>query len=480
MSENTLLRIDKLLLENYRCFSKCPVDFHPKVTVIVAENAGGKTAILDALRIALLPFVTGIGKAKHCPGFLRSDMRGYDHETGISGEAVGLPTSDMPTCFIAAGVISGQPTQWRRERSERELFGQTTRKDMDHVRRLARNLTERIYSESRDGGRGEQSPLPVVAYYGTGRLYSEPRLTKVKRWLAQSSNTRMSAYLDCLSPSSSYKSFSTWFGQRWENISESSSRAEGFQGRPENQITAVREAVKVVLEPTGWVTMDWQSADKDDEGRTYGIGYIQVENSGGEKVPLFTQSDGIRNMVALVGDLAHRCVRLNPHLGEAAARETSGIVMIDEVDMHLHPQWQQRVVELLRTAFPKVQFVLTTHSPHVLSTVEANSIRVVQIGADGIGRTDSVLSQTRGDESGNVLSRVMNVNPVPNIGPARVLSTYRGMVQMGLDETEKAQRIWQHLVFRFGENHHLLQEAAVLRDLQVFKREHKLPPGGPD
>ena len=478
MSENTLLRIDKLLLENYRCFSKCPVDFHPKLTVLVAENAGGKTAILDALRLALLPFVTGIGKAKSCPGFLRSDMRGYDHEAGLSGEKAGFPIAAIPTSILAAGAIDGQPTQWRRERSERQLFGQTTRKDMVHVRRIARNLTERIYSESRDGGRGEQSPLPVVAYYGTGRLYSEPRLSKVKRWLAQSSNTRMSAYLDCLSPSSSYKSFSAWFGQRWEDIGESRSRAEGFQGRPENQITAVREAVKVVLEPTGWVTMDWQPADQDDEGRTYGTGHIQVENSSGSKVPLYTQSDGIRNMVALVGDLAHRCVRLNPHLAEAAARETSGIVMIDEVDMHLHPQWQQRVVELLHTAFPKIQFVLTTHSPHVLSTVSVKSIRVVEIDADGIGQTDSELSQTRGDESGNVLSRVMNVNPVPNIGPARVLSTYRGMVQMGLDETEKAQRIWRYLVSQFGEGHHLLEEAAVLRDLQVFKREHKLPPKG--
>lgn len=473
MSENTLLRIDKLLLENYRCFSKCPVDFHPKLTVLVAENAGGKTAILDALRLALLPFVTGIGKAKSCPGFLRSDMRGYDHETNVLGKPAGFPTPALSTSIVAEGSIVGEPTRWRRERIERELFGQTTRRDMDHVRRLARNLTERIYSESRDGGRGTQSPLPVVAYYGTGRLYSEPRLSKAKRWLVQSSNTRMSAYLDCLSPSSSYKSFSAWFGQRWEDLGEGRSRAEGFQARPENQIAAVREAVKVVLEPTGWVTMDWQQPDQDDDGRIYGNGFIRVKNSAGEKVPLYTQSDGIRNIVALVGDLAHRCVRLNPHLGEAAAKETSGIVMIDEVDMHLHPQWQQRVVELLQTAFPKVQFVLSTHSPHVLSTVDSDSIRVIEFGENGIGSALKPRSQTRGDESGNVLSRVMNVNPVPDIGPARALSAYLGLVQNGLDQSEKALTIWQHLISRFGEDHHLLQEAATLRRLQEFKREYK-------
>ena len=80
----------------------------------------------------------------------------------------------------------------------------------------------------------------------------------------------------------------------------------------------------------------------------------------------------------MAADLAYRMVRLNPDLGAMAALETPGIVLIDEVDMHLHPSWQQAVVYDVRKAFPNVQFIVTTHSPQVLSTVPAEAIRILR------------------------------------------------------------------------------------------------------
>jgi predicted ATP-binding protein involved in virulence len=88
-------------------------------------------------------------------------------------------------------------------------------------------------------------------------------------------------------------------------------------------------------------------------------------------------SDGVRNMIALVADIAYRMARLiNSDLGREAARETPGLVLIDEVDMHLHPEWQQVVLKTLTLAFPRVQFVLTTHSPQVISPVPSSSANV--------------------------------------------------------------------------------------------------------
>ena len=86
-------------------------------------------------------------------------------------------------------------------------------------------------------------------------------------------------------------------------------------------------------------------------------------------------SDGVRNMIALVADIARRCASLNPHLNEAAARLTPGVLLIDEVDMHLHPRWQQLVVGLLQNAFPAMQMILSTHSQPctVYSRVRFNS-----------------------------------------------------------------------------------------------------------
>ncbi len=86
-------------------------------------------------------------------------------------------------------------------------------------------------------------------------------------------------------------------------------------------------------------------------------------------LPFRYLSDGYRNMVAMAADIAVRCATLNPHLGAEAARGTPGVVLIDEVDLHLHPRWQRRVVDDLLRAFPKVQFFGTTHSPFIIQSL---------------------------------------------------------------------------------------------------------------
>jgi predicted ATP-binding protein involved in virulence len=102
----------------------------------------------------------------------------------------------------------------------------------------------------------------------------------------------------------------------------------------------------------------------------------------------------------MVADLAHRCVRLNPHFGAEAAVRSPGLVLIDEVDMHLHPAWQQSVLAALRRAFKNMQFIVTTHSPQVISTVPARCIRIL----DGAA-VASAPPGTQGAESSRVLKR---------------------------------------------------------------------------
>jgi predicted ATP-binding protein involved in virulence len=89
----------------------------------------------------------------------------------------------------------------------------------------------------------------------------------------------------------------------------------------------------------------------------------------GRRLPFRLLSDGVRNMLALVADVARRAATLNPHLGADAARKTPGVVLIDEVDLHLHPRWQRRVLDDLRRTFPLVQFVATTHSPFIVQSL---------------------------------------------------------------------------------------------------------------
>lgn len=458
---NTLLRLDHLSVKNFRCFAACELDLHPALTVLVAENAQGKTTLLEALRLALQDFVTTASNTKQSSGFDRGDIHS---RPGKLGEM----ESELPTEFRVAGTINREPVSWSRTLIRDSFHARTSTKDTKIVRGLALRMAARS-----DDSVDPPEILPVVAYYGTGRLYDEHRLTEGKLRLAESSPARVSAYLDCLSPSSSYKSFSAWFGQKWDQSGDPRYRALGFDARPENHIAAVRDAVRIVLDPTGWTTVDWKPATQDEDGRNYRPGHIVLRHAEKGQLPLTHLSDGVRNMVALVGDLAHRCIRLNPFLGENAAKQTPGIVLIDEVEMHLHPGWQQLVVAMLQAAFPSVQFVLSTHSPHVLSTVDFDSIRVLYLN-EGQGGANKPQFQTLGDESAGVLARVMDVDPVPDVEATRWLSHYRALVQDSQDQSEDANETWSKLVDHFGAEHHLLQEAAILRRLQEFKRQNKV------
>ncbi len=86
-------------------------------------------------------------------------------------------------------------------------------------------------------------------------------------------------------------------------------------------------------------------------------------------LPFSYLSDGYRNMLAMAADIAVRCVTLNPHLKGKSSAKTPGVVLIDEIDLHLHPRWQRRVVDDLLRTFPKIQFFGTTHSPFVIQSL---------------------------------------------------------------------------------------------------------------
>jgi len=90
--------------------------------------------------------------------------------------------------------------------------------------------------------------------------------------------------------------------------------------------------------------------------------------------PVNLLSDGQRTILAMTADIAYRAAVLNPHLGERAILETPGIVLIDEIDLHLHPNWQRKIINNLRTSFPLIQFMVTTHSPTIVQSLQPGEV----------------------------------------------------------------------------------------------------------
>jgi predicted ATP-binding protein involved in virulence len=169
-------------------------------------------------------------------------------------------------------------------------------------------------------------------------------------------------------------------------------------------------------------------------------------------------------MIGMVADVAYRMVSLNPHLSERAVRETPGIVLIDEVDMHLHPEWQQVVLESLRSALPRVQFIVTTHSPQVLTTVEREKIRVL-VERDGQITAEIPLQNAYARESRTALEDIMDVRSRPPIKVAKALEEYQDLIERGEIDSSRALELRRELETRYGS----ASEEMQLADLVIAR-----------
>lgn len=400
--------------------------------------------MLDALSVAIRYLVDELRGAS-AQGFHRSDVR-------LARAPTGAMVPVTPTTLHGEALIDGQKTMWTRELTSIE--GKTIFADADELRaRAARLLADlRDYADHK---KPDPPLLPVIAYYGTGRLWSAHRLTGSKRKFAKDLSLQTSAYVDCLSPSSSYAQFGVWFESVVREAQNELQTGIPSPHQPQSLVAAVRHAANIVLAPSGWHTLDWDFVSSE----------VVASHPDHGRLPVSLLSDGIRNLIALVADLAHRAVRLNPHFAERACQLTPGIVLIDEVDMHLHPSWQQSVIASLREAFANVQFIVTTHSPIVISTVPHASIRII----DPHGISQPSL-QTEGYDSTFALGTVFGVTTAPPAVPAaQQLSDYRALIEQDQADSEPARALLAKLVAHFGDQHPAILATKSLRRLQSLK-----------
>lgn len=173
-------------------------------------------------------------------------------------------------------------------------------------------------------------------------------------------------------------------------------------------------------------------------------------------------SDGVRNMIALVADIAYRMVRLNSSFGRDAVCQTPGLVLIDEVDMHLHPEWQQIILSHLTTAFPKLQFVVTTHSPQVLSTVKREQVRLLSENIAGETVAAIPEGRTYGRSNADVLETVMAVSPEPVVPERETLNQYMALIEQGDWRSEEVKELRRRLSAELGEDYPLLVKADMI------------------
>jgi len=351
------MKICELRLQNFRKFDDAVFRFNVDsgVTVLIGDNATGKTALLEALSIMmgsyLLDFKAGVNR-----GISRDQVRLKQVKLG---DTVSLePQWAEGVRLTATGLLEAltgeqSPVTWSRALHSEK--GRTTRVEASEIAGIGREARHRV-------DKGEEVLLPVFGYYGTGRLWhlkQEVKLTKPE--------SRVAGYRDCLDPASSHKLFLKWFAQL--------EQASFQKGEKYGVLEAVRQAVRTCIPDCKQLYFDIE------------LQQLMIQLDEGQLFSFDNLSDGYRNMLAIVADIAHRAGRLNPQLTDRAALQTPGIVLIDEVDLHLHPKWQRGVMSDLRTAFPHVQFIVTTHSPFIIQSLKPGE--VIDLNCDLPADTES-------------------------------------------------------------------------------------------
>ncbi len=181
-------------------------------------------------------------------------------------------------------------------------------------------------------------------------------------------------------------------------------------------------------------------------------------------------SDGFRSILSMVADLAYRMVRLNPQLGEKAITNTPGVVLIDEIDMHLHPLWQQTVLLDMQRAFPQIQFIVTTHSPQVISSVPPESVRVLVWGRsfEGVRRVSFAL----GASSAQILQDIQNVALRSEKLPiVQSLKRYLNLISEDKWDSEEALKLRKQLDAWAQGNEPALLRADMDIRMRQFRRK---------
>ena len=346
------MRIDKLEIENFKLFAQQEFTFHPQFNLVIGENGSGKTSLLNALSVALGGWAHAYIKSKNN---LRPIANDEIREIQIDNRF-----DKTKETFIKAygkGEIVDQfrkqneiIAMWIRERDENQQRTQGRvwyapfNKDYElDFKKLGSNVLNYIE-------KGNKFNLPLIAFYECDRLWKPKDKLNVEA-AAKAQYTRFAPYVDCFHTATDHQAIGEWLlKQKLISLDEG-------EETPLSQ--SMRNAAKAALEGCVGFKFD------------IGQARVMVEFVDGTITPFEHLSDGQRTIVSLFCDIARRAAILNPHLGGNASAETQGVVLIDELDLHLHPKWQRNVIESLRKAFPKIQFICTTHSPFLIQSLRS-------------------------------------------------------------------------------------------------------------
>ena len=364
-----MIKLKNLHLEYFRGFEDVTIDFGNHITCIAGINGAGKTTCLDAIAYNL-SWITEMFKL---PPYQNGKYVGPDEKNKNAIYPAKISTDvdingSVTNIIIGADLMPGITIKFADQPSLKELFAK---------------INKAYPLENRKN-------IPVIMYYPANR--SELDIDASVDSENDLSN-QYEIYKNNMESAVHYKDFFRWFRDREDR--ENEEMVERYKKKEENQyyedkaLKAVRNAISVLLPNFSQMTVNRKK-------QTFIIKKDDVE------LDFSMLSDGEKEIITIFGDIARRLALANVELDNSL--EGEGIILIDEIDLHLHPSWQRKICNALVQTFPNCQFIITTHSPQVLGELHPEDIRLLD------NFKVSVPSQSYGLDSNTILDTLQNTS----------------------------------------------------------------------
>lgn len=480
------LYIPHLTLVNFRRFKSLKVKFDKQLTVFIGDNGAGKTTIADALTKPLSVISANLIKqGRRGNSILEFDVN-IDSLTGSEIHSqIKLGKSDYDNIFYKA------PKGKSKEQSQR-----TEIQALEELGSLYRTLNEKRIKDSKI-----EVNLPLFKFYSVNRTNVKSNQTfDIEKLADIKPSSRFDLYEATFKKDSkddTFEDFLEWFiiidnlaGDNLKLKSEKiekrikafiaagvteeshelwplllTAKEEYNETKNEykkksiyiKQRELIKKAITVIIPSFKDIFID----------RSSGRAELKVNNDG-SIINIFQGSQGQKALVSMIADIARRLVMLNPDIDNPF--EGQGVILIDEIELHLHPGWQQNIIKSLLDTFPNIQFIITTHSPQVLSTVDKSCIRQFIEDEDSNFIALPPKFQTKGVKSADILELIMHINSTPDVEAARDVDEFLSTLLTG--KKEEALQLLSKLINHFGEDHPVILNCR--NEIKIYEMKERM------
>lgn len=434
------MRMDSIDIENFRCVKRLKIELHEKTNIFVGINGSGKSAVLECLSVLLSRLLAKIRSPEERGRLMFS----------ADDVTIGEGTT---TCKIGiSAAVDGDPANvsWTLIKHRRRRGKGRKTSDLKALTAFADKISKKLYSE-------QSVNLPLALYYPVNRDVIEIPLRLRKKPPFE----QLSAYDGAIGLQKDYfRTFFAWFRNR-EDF-ENERRVRHNPEYRDRELEAVRTAIETFMD---------------------GFSDLQIQRSplrmviwkGESCFSVGQLSDGEKCLLALVGEIARRLAMANP--AETTPLRGAGIILIDEVDLHLHPAWQRMIVPRLEKTFPNCQLILTTHSPQVLSHVhDPNGIFLLKpkyiqkSGAIFGGGYWAIVEahhpeSAYGLDSNRILEEILDVSSRPPAVKQEIQDIFRDIDR---GELESAKQNMGRLKSEIGDDPELVKAQSLIRRMEIL------------